>query len=350
MKNRLFIMIGILLLVCNFFALSFTLTVDMDSAHGSVTVNGKTFTSTQYLTFYTNDPVTISASNDAGYIFEQWGAYYQGEKQTPFTFAMTEDVYVEPTWTVDTVGTDMTAKQLTVTDTSLFKGFAEFHDTIKLKPATGTHYQYTDIKPGQIDLKWFGNAATNLTLSRSGLLMTGLGKKLEFDVTNGLALINNRSSLTFNPETTELTILNTVNDDSTVIQGGKIKTENIDATNLSVNTINTDLVEAEEILVRVDAHPDYVFNDDYDLKSLDEVNAFIKTNGHLPGIPSENEALENGLKIGEMQTKLLEKIEELTLYMIEQNEEITKIKKQNEMLETQNAVQKAAIEALQEQL
>ena len=70
---------------------------------------------------------------------------------------------------------------------------------------------------------------------------------------------------------------------------------------------------------------DYVFKPDYDLKPLNEVEAFINKNGHLPNVPSEKEVLENGIELGAMNAKLLEKIEELTLYVIEQNKKITEM-------------------------
>ncbi|BFP42653.1 hypothetical protein FGF1_34980 [Flavobacteriaceae bacterium GF1] len=63
--------------------------------------------------------------------------------------------------------------------------------------------------------------------------------------------------------------------------------------------------------------PDYVFKEGYDLKSLEEVQNHIKKHGHLPNIPSAKELKANGIELGEMNMKLLEKIEELTLYVIE---------------------------------
>ena len=78
-------------------------------------------------------------------------------------------------------------------------------------------------------------------------------------------------------------------------------------------------------LIGLDGLPDYVFNNNYDLKPLVEVEEYINENKHLPGIPSSNEARGKGVDIGEMQSKLLEKIEEITLYIIE-------LKKENEAL------------------
>jgi Phage T4 tail fibre len=68
--------------------------------------------------------------------------------------------------------------------------------------------------------------------------------------------------------------------------------------------------------------PDYVFEADYKLKNLNEVATFIKENKHLPEVPSAKEMEQNGLMLAEMNLKLLKKIEELTLYAIDQNKEI----------------------------
>jgi len=80
--------------------------------------------------------------------------------------------------------------------------------------------------------------------------------------------------------------------------------------------------------VRVEAvssWPDYVFNHDYDLMSLREVEQWIRENKHLPGIPSAAEVEAAGFDLGDMQKKLLEKLEELTLYVIEQEKKIERL-------------------------
>jgi hypothetical protein len=83
---------------------------------------------------------------------------------------------------------------------------------------------------------------------------------------------------------------------------------------------------AEEVLVELQtAWPDYVFKTDYKLPSISELDAFIKENSHLPGVPSQKEVSENGISLGEMNGILLEKIEELTLYIIQQDERIKKL-------------------------
>ncbi|MFY0592011.1 hypothetical protein [Roseivirga sp.] len=73
--------------------------------------------------------------------------------------------------------------------------------------------------------------------------------------------------------------------------------------------------------------PDYVFKSDYKLRSLPELESYIKTNSHLPNIPSAKEVETKGQDVGEMQLKLLEKIEELTLYVIDQQKQTAELKR-----------------------
>lgn len=77
-------------------------------------------------------------------------------------------------------------------------------------------------------------------------------------------------------------------------------------------------IKAHEIIVSTESYADFVFRDDYRLRPLSEVEEFINTNGHLPEVPSESEAFANGINVAEMNVLLLQKIEELTLYAIQQ--------------------------------
>lgn len=90
---------------------------------------------------------------------------------------------------------------------------------------------------------------------------------------------------------------------------------------------------ATEIEVKLDVWPDFVFADDYQLKSLYEVENFIRVNRHLPNVPSEAEVLENGVNVGEISSTLLQKIEELTLYVIELNKQNDELKLRIQALE-----------------
>ena len=85
----------------------------------------------------------------------------------------------------------------------------------------------------------------------------------------------------------------------------------------------------EEVVVELQENwPDYVFKTGYELMPLHQVEKFVHTNQHLPGIPSASRVKDKGLSIGEMQHLLLQKIEELTLYIIEQDKKIKSLEEQ----------------------
>ena len=78
---------------------------------------------------------------------------------------------------------------------------------------------------------------------------------------------------------------------------------------------------------------DYVFLPSYRLRPLAEVESYIQAHSHLPEVPSAAEVEKNGHNLGEMDATLLKKIEELTLYLIEQNKQLQELKKGNEALQ-----------------
>ena len=88
------------------------------------------------------------------------------------------------------------------------------------------------------------------------------------------------------------------------------------------------LLMAKEIKVTLDGWPDYVFGKDYRLMSLPETEAYIKENGHLPDIPSAEEVEAEGLSLGEINKALIQKVEELTLHVIELQKQIDELKSQ----------------------
>ncbi|UII22651.1 hypothetical protein [Fulvivirga ligni] len=90
----------------------------------------------------------------------------------------------------------------------------------------------------------------------------------------------------------------------------------------------------EEVVVQLKSQwPDYVFEEDYSRPTLMELIDYIRINKHLPGIPSAQEVQEEGIAVGEMNAKLLEKVEELTLYLIELKKENEKLTERIEILE-----------------
>jgi hypothetical protein len=100
-----------------------------------------------------------------------------------------------------------------------------------------------------------------------------------------------------------------------------------------VMSVKSDGIYAKKLTVQ-SSWSDFVFKNDYNLLSLTELENYIKENGHLPDIPTESYIEENGLNVGEMTTKLLQKIEELSLYIIDINKQIELLKEENEEMKT----------------
>ncbi len=94
-------------------------------------------------------------------------------------------------------------------------------------------------------------------------------------------------------------------------------------------------IGAHEVVVTTDGWADFVFEDDYNLMPLQELDSYIKENKHLPEIPTTEEVEQNGISVGEMNAKLLQKIEELTLYIIELNKENKEQKQINSYLKSE---------------
>ena len=109
-----------------------------------------------------------------------------------------------------------------------------------------------------------------------------------------------------------------------------IGTTNVGSWKLAVNGA----IRAKEIKVET-GWSDFVFYDNYKLPTLKEVENHIKEKGHLKDIPSAEEVEKSGIFLGEMDAKLLQKIEELTLYTIAQEKKIKKLEKQNSKVEEQ---------------
>lgn len=108
----------------------------------------------------------------------------------------------------------------------------------------------------------------------------------------------------------------------------------LDNGNIGIGTHNPDMkltvkgtIHAEEVKIDLTVPvPDYVFKNDYKLRSIEEVEKFILEYSHLPEIPSAKEFEQKGIMQAEMDMNLLKKIEELTLYTIKQHKEIERLK------------------------
>ena len=116
---------------------------------------------------------------------------------------------------------------------------------------------------------------------------------------------------------------------------------------------NNGLLRAREIKVDEDVWADYVFKPNYELMPLNKVKEFITQNGHLPNVPSAEEIEAEGINLGETARITMEKVEELTLYLIEQQEQLEEqkqlLKQQQELIQAQQELvekQQQEIEAL----
>lgn len=116
----------------------------------------------------------------------------------------------------------------------------------------------------------------------------------------------------------------------TVMPGGNI---GIGTNNPQAKLAVEGNILAKEIKVKTDINvPDYVFEPDYNLKSLEEIESYVKANKHLPEIPSAKQIKADGLNLAEMNLLLLKKVEEMTLQLIQMNNEM---KKQGEKIDGQ---------------
>lgn len=149
----------------------------------------------------------------------------------------------------------------------------------------------------------------NLIIANEG------GGNIKFSSNSGLGANNSKVHLIIKPSTGNI----------------GIGTENPDA-KLAVNG----LIHTKEVKVDLTGWPDYVFGTDYKLPTLQEVEKQINEKGHLANIPSASEVEKNGLLLGEMNKKLLEKVEELTIYLIQQNKDIEKLKVEVKTLSEKN--------------
>ena len=127
------------------------------------------------------------------------------------------------------------------------------------------------------------------------------------------------------------------------------------STHILGNAIVQRDVESKRVKVSTTpgSFPDYVFKPDYKLRTLPELESFIQTNGHLPNVPKAEEVEQNGQDLGLIQQRLLEKIEELTLYTLDQEREIKAQARQleeMEVLKTENAALKKMLMELSERV
>jgi len=170
-----------------------------------------------------------------------------------------------------------------------------------------------------------GTVNTTSTINRSGNVV--IGNALFRSTTSGVQVLEHNNeigdfyirSVAFNvPNDTGNLILNDI---AGFVGIGTSKPQE----KLSVNGN----IRAQQVKVEMANWPDYVFEESYQLPSLKETEAFVKLNKHLPGVPKAKEIEEDGLSLGEMNKILMQKVEELTLHLINKDKEISQLKETN---------------------
>lgn len=174
--------------------------------------------------------------------------------------------------------------------------------------------------------KFFGSNATTETFS-----VLGSGKTTVYSsaigLTNTALSVNTGSTENFSVKGNGSTTINynvaTNSDKVFVVKNGS---------QTLMQVTNEGILRTRGMKVNAIVWADYVFEKDYKLRGLNEVKEYIDANGHLPEVPSTAEVTENGIDVAEMNTILLKKVEELTLYLLEQDAKIKKLENSIETL------------------
>jgi hypothetical protein len=146
-----------------------------------------------------------------------------------------------------------------------------------------------------------------------------------------------------------LSIYNGVHELFTFGHNGKIVVKDLQGHKI-LQLEDDGLLRAREIKVDQDNWPDYVFEKDYSILSLEQISKYILKHKHLPGVPSATQIKTEGLSLGKMQTILMQKVEELTLYTITQNTQIKDLEKNITQIEKENNQLKSDLQQMNDRL
>lgn len=278
---------------------SYTLTT---TTTGSGTVSGGG-------TYYQGQVATLTALPASGYSFTGWGGAASGTAN-PITVTMDANKTVSATFSVSTPMWQGNGTKIFYNADNVGIGIMnpmvplEVNGTVKATTLTttgavtagslntGTVTSGNLTSSGTITAGYFSGDGTNITG-----LWTKNGSNLIYNVASGNVLIG---------QTTQKNSLYRLD------VKGKVRFDDVQ--------VNTD-------------GADFVFEEGYKLRSLTELETYIKTNKHLPEIAPASDMQSNGMTLGEVQTRLLQKIEELTLYLIEKDKQLDAQQKKTEELQ-----------------
>lgn len=175
-----------------------------------------------------------------------------------------------------------------------------------------------------------GNAAVNGNATVTGSTTTGSLSVTTNATVGGNAQVNGNLGVGKAPTAFDLDVAGESNFDNRV----KIGAANFPGSTDYLLAVGGSII-AEEVLVQLEGSwPDYVFEQNYDLKSLAEVENHIAQAKHLPGVPSAKTVAEKGLDLGEMQRTQMEKIEELFLHLIALEKRVKQLEEENAALKS----------------
>jgi hypothetical protein len=199
------------------------------------------------------------------------------------------------------------------------------------------------------DIHFIGDGVNRMTI-RDDNGFVGIGTSApasKLDVRGNLTLGNagDNSNITLNAANNKTASIGVQDDDNSgfyISTNGAYRLRVNQNGNVAIGLVNAPAnyrlsvdgrVIAEEVRVELSGNwGDYVFNPEYHLQPLNEVKSYVQSNRHLPGIPSATEVEEKGLHLGDMQTKMMVKLEELYLHVIRMNERVEVLEKENEAL------------------
>lgn len=183
----------------------------------------------------------------------------------------------------------------------------------------------------KIELKIFAHASVSL-------ILTEIEYYLEFPGQFEKGLVNKFNSNTL---WKDLFLRDTANvnrafikNDGTAFFNGNVGVGTSNISDTAYKLFVNGSIRTKKLKVSQSGWPDYVFDNNYVLPSIKELERFVKANHHLPGIPAASEVEKEGLDIGDNQAALLQKIEELTLYVIDQNK---RLERQSSIIKRQHA-------------